>query len=550
MIEEDATSDGEFPVIIVGAGPVGLALAGDLGWRGIPCLVAEQSDGSIYQPRMDLVSVRTMEFCRRWGIVPDVEASPYPRDYPQDNIYIAGSLVDGHEIGRWSSPAMDDIAPIPESPQHRERCPQNMFDPILAKFARSFDTVDLRYRHRFVRYTQSEDRVGVEFEDLETGATRTFTAQYLVGCDGAASLVRQQAGAAMLGDPALTYTTNIIFRSEGFGSLHDKGPGYRFILIGPHGTWATIVAINGRDQWRMSIVQSSIDGPRELPESEIHDSVRKAVGVEFDYELLSVVPWTRRELAAETWRDGRVFIAGDAAHVTSPTGGFGMNMGIQDAVDLSWKLAANIEGWGGEGLLDAYTPERRPVAVRNVTEASANLRRMLSPTPEPAVFDDTAEGAVAREKFGEEFSRSMAREWTTLGIHLGYFYEGSPICIADGTPPPGEDSTEYVPRARPGSRAPHVWLADGRSTLDLFGRGFVLLRLGDDAPDPAPLTTAAADCGMPLETASLDEPDVASAYAARLVLVRPDGHVAWRADAMPDDPARLIDRVRGVWGLN
>ncbi|MHA1108236.1 MAG: FAD-dependent monooxygenase, partial [Alphaproteobacteria bacterium] len=420
---------GDFPVIIVGAGPVGLALAGDLGWRGIPCLVAEQTDGSIYQPRMDLVSVRTMEFCRRWGIVDDVETSPYPRDYPQDNIYIVGSLVGGYEVGRWVSPAMDAIPPIPESPQHRERCPQNMFDPILAKFATSFDSVDLRHRHRFVRYMQESDRVSAMFEDLESGAMREFTARYLVGCDGAGSAVREQAGIGMQGDQALTYTTNIILRCAGFEALHGRKPGYRFIIIGPEGVWATVVAINGRDQWRMSIVQSSIGGPRELPESEIHQAIEKIVGVKFDYELLSVVPWTRRELVAENWRSGRVFICGDAAHVTSPTGGFGMNMGIQDAVDLSWKLAAMIEGWGGEGLLDTYTPERRPVALRNVTEASANLRRMLAPTPKPAVFEDSDSGAAARLTFGEEFSQSMAREWTTLGIHLGYFYEGSAIIV-------------------------------------------------------------------------------------------------------------------------
>jgi len=246
----------ETPVLIVGAGPVGLALAGDLGWRGVPCLVVERSDGSIYQPRQDFVSPRTMEFCRRWGIVDDVEASPYPRDYPQDNVYVAGGLADGWEIGRYPVPSMNDGRPPSQSPQRRERCPQNMFDPILRRFAERFDCVELRYRHRFLGYRQSNDGVQVEIEDGGTGRTYHIAARWLVGCDGGSSAVRAQMGVPMIGNPALTYTTNVIFRCMDFEKLHPLRPGYRFILVGPEGTWATIVAINGRDQWRFSIVKS------------------------------------------------------------------------------------------------------------------------------------------------------------------------------------------------------------------------------------------------------------------------------------------------------
>src|SRR5258705_129713 len=246
------------PVLVVGAGPVGLALAGDLGWRGIPCVLIEQSDGSIYQPRMDLVGIRTMEFCRRWGLVGAVEASPYPRDLPQDNVYVT----------------------------------------------------------------------------------------------------------------SLAAPTNVTFRCPGRGGLQDKGRAYRFIILGPEGTWSTIVAINGTDQWRFSIIGGA--EPRDYGTEEIHRLIRRAVGRDFDFEILTVMPWVRRELVAERYGEGRVFMAGDAVHMLSPTGAFGMNTGIQDAVDLSWKLAATLQGWGGEQLLASYDAERRPVGHRNVREAANN----------------------------------------------------------------------------------------------------------------------------------------------------------------------------------
>jgi 2-polyprenyl-6-methoxyphenol hydroxylase-like FAD-dependent oxidoreductase len=530
------------PVLVVGGGPVGLALAGDLGWRGIACTLVEQSDGSIYQPRMDLVGIRTMEFCRRWGLVPAVEGSPYPRDYAQDNIYLTS--LTGYELGRERFPGIGQAPPPKESPQRRERCPQNMFDPILRAFAASQKNVALRYRTRLVSFTQNADLVTAVVEKAETGAREEILARYIVGCDGARSLVRETLGIAMQGNPVLTYTTNVIFRCPHLLSLHDKGKAYRHIFIGPEGTWATIVAINGRDEWRFSIIGGAEQ--RDYTTDDIKAAIRRAVGRDFDFEILSVLPWVRRELVAERYRDARGFIAGDAAHVMSPTGGFGMNTGIQDVVDLSWKLAAVIEGWGGEGLLDSYSSERQPIGTRNVTEASGNLRRMLSVPPQPNLLDDTPQGAATREKVGREFSETMRREWFTLGAHLGYRYENSPICWPDGTAAPPDDPRVYVPTARPGHRAPHAFLADGRSTLDLFGRGFALIGFGADMVEAAPLLEAAKKRNLPLTFTAIDEPNIAALYERKFVLVRPDGHVAWRGDRMPEDALCVIDVVRGA----
>jgi hypothetical protein len=253
---------------------------------------------------------------------------------------------------------------------------------------------------------------------------------------------------------------------------------------------------------------------------------------------------------ADSYGRGRVFIAGDAAHLTSPTGGFGMNTGLLDAVNLSWKLAAVLQGWGGQHLLQSYEREQRPVAIRNVNEAGENLKRMLSPRilkPDPRVFDtDDPAAEQARKEYGDRYTEMMRREWFSIGIHLGYVYEGSPIVLPDGTPPPPDEVQTYQPTARPGSRAPHAWLGEGRSTLDLFGRAYVLLRFGAGPPAVDSLVAAARAVRMPLEVVDIQHAEAQRLYERRLVLVRPDGQVAWRADTVPDAPEAWVDVVRGA----
>ena len=533
------------PVLIVGAGPVGLALAGDLSWRGIPCTLIEKTDGTIEQPKMDIVGPRTMEFCRRWGIADWVRDAPYPGDYPQDCVYVTS--LDGYELGRERFPGRAQEQCPPQSPQKRERVPQDMFDPILQRFVRGFPHVRLAYRTELVGFVETANGMTALVLDTTTGATREISADYLVGTDGGTSLVRERAGITMSGNPALTYTTNVLFRCADFPALHDKGKAYRFIFIGSEGTWLTIVAINGGDRFRMSIVGSA--DKVNHSEADIRAALRRAVGRDFDYEILSVMRWVRRELVADSYGTERVFIAGDAAHLMSPTGGFGMNTGIQDAVDLGWKLAAAIQGWAGSSLLRSYEIERQPVAVRNVTEASSNLGRMLSTRqrlPPPEIFQAGAAGDAARADYGRWFTETMRHEWFTVGVHLGYRYDGSPIVMPDGTPAPPLSTSSYVQTARAGARAPHAWLPDGRSTLDLFGRGFVLLRLTRDAPGGERIAGAAAQAGVPLEVIALDLAQASELYQRRLVLVRPDGHVAWRADEEPTDTHALIELVRGA----
>ena len=540
--------DLETPVLIVGGGPVGLALAGELGWRGISCMLIERGDGTITQPRMDFVGVRSMEFCRRWGIVPWVQEAGYNRAYPQDCAWV--DSLTGYELGRERFPAPRDEKPLPQSPYSRgERCPQDFFDPVLRRFAGQFPHVSLHYQTELLAFEERADSVTAKVKDLRTGLERQLQASYLVGCDGGASVVRDGLGIPLSGPPALTYTTNVIFHCPGLEKLHDKAPGYRYIFIGPGGTWATLVAIDGRDRWRFSLVGDQT--PRKISDAEIREAIVRAMGKEFDFEIQSVLPWVRRQMVADRYGSKRAFIAGDAAHLTSPTGGFGMNMGIQDAVDLGWKLEAAVAGWAGPILLASYESERRPVGIRNVNEGTGNLKRMLTPRdtrPSKVVFEPGPAGDTARREFGDRYTQMMKREWFAPGIHLGYVYEGSPIVVPDGTQAPPNEITTYTQTARPGSRAPHVWLAKDRSTLDLFGRGFVLLRLGAQAPEADALVQAATRRSVPLTVAVVRNPEAEALYQRPLVLVRPDGHVAWRASAAPADKDALLilDTVRGA----
>jgi hypothetical protein len=226
-----------------------------------------------------------------------------------------------------------------------------------------------------------------------------------------------------------------------------------------------------------------------------------------------------------------------------------MNTGVGDAVDIGWKLAAVLQGWGGPKLLDSYTLERKPIAMINVNEAAEMRASFDNQTPfSPKIEEDSQEGKVLREKARAAILRTRAKEFQhdSAGIELGYRYENSPICVSDGTPPPALDHGLYVPSTWPGARAPHVWLKDGRSTLDLFGKGFTLLVLSPKEADTLAFTAAAKKVGLPLDVVALDEPRVRETYERPVVLVRPDGHVAWRGDAVPSNTAEIIEQVRGA----
>src|SRR6266513_2586551 len=534
----------ETPVLVVGGGPVGLALAIELGWRRVECLLVDEleRDGTKTHPRANLVNSRTMEFCRRWGIAARVKEVGTPPEYPHTAMYLTS--LRGHLIARIDRPQHGGGGQIPFTPEPPQRCNQIWFDPVLRERAEGFSTVRLRDRWRFDSFVQDADGVTSRVTDAATGESHTVRSAYLAACCGGRSPIRRILGIDQNEGEVLGAPLSIYFRARNLWDYHDKGKGVLHFIVGPGGVWATLNSLNGGDLWRVTLH----GGAKEhAPARAVdHKSIlTRIVGVDFPYELIAISPWVRRKLVTAAYRHGRVFLAGDCAHQNTPTGGYGMNTGIGDAVDLGWKLAASLSGWAGPKLLDSYDAERRPVALRNVAEATRNFQ-LRSFAAIPDLVAATPAGEAAREKLGEEIVKSTSRELLSDGIAMGYRYDGSPIVCADGSEPPPMSVTEYMQSSFPGARAPHARLADGRSTLDLFGKAYVMLRFSRDAPGAGPIEDAAKRRGVPLEVATIAEPAVGFVYEKKLVLVRPDGHVAWRGDALPANAASVIARVTGA----
>jgi 2-polyprenyl-6-methoxyphenol hydroxylase-like FAD-dependent oxidoreductase len=532
----------ETPVLIVGGGPVGLALALDLGWRGAPCTVVEQGDGMVDHPKIGIIQVRTMEFFRRWGIAERVRKAGFPDDY-ELSITFCTSLG-GHLLAKEPYPSIAE-APTPEwTPERRQRCPQMWLNPLLQRAAQEQTPVSIRLRHKLESFEQHPTHVAARVRDLATDEIVEVRAQYMVACDGATSPIREALGIGMQGKARLSYSVGIMVEIEDLLDRVGKDEAERYIFVGPEGTWGNWTVVDGKNLWRFTILGSA--EKLDLDRLDVADWVRRALGRDdIPFEVHSVLPWRRAELIADTFRRGRVLLAGDSAHIMSPTGGMGMNTGLGDVVDLGWKLDAVIRGWGAPELLETYESERRPVAIRNAAASTHNFKSWQPVESTAAILDESPEGEALRRRIGDGLRESTRLDWESWGLQVGYRYEGSPAIVADGTPPTPDDYGSYAPTARPGSRAPHAWMADGQSTLDLFGKGFVLLCFeGSNGRDVAALQDAAATRAVPLTILPVPDREIAGLYERCLVLVRPDGHVAWRGDSVPSADI-VIDTARG-----
>ncbi len=529
------------PVLIVGGGPIGLALAAELGWQGVACVLVEQGDGVVKTPKMNEVNTRSMEFCRRWGIAEQVLDTPFPLTWPKDVVFV--TTLSGYELGRVARPPRQ-VRASEHSPEYTQTCSQHWFDPILQRFARTFPHVSLRYGRRFEALEQTDGGVVATILDIASGARERIAAQYLVGCDGANSAVRRALGIALAGKGVLGHAVNMFFSAPQLLEICGKQPGTFFIPVDRGGVWGNIRIIDPRNAlWRLMVNETG--AATNAADVDKAAYLRRGLGRDLAVEWVDVNVWRRQSVVAENYGAGRIFLAGDAVHQVSPTGALGMNTGLGDAVDLGWKLAAVLNGWGGANLLASYDRERRPVGARAVRSATA-FHALQTGWGDglDAIEEAGAIGEALRQRIGNILVGSIGREFRTMGLQLGYRYEDSPICIADGTPAPPDDPEIYRPSAQPGMRAPHAWLRDGRSTLDLFGRGFTLLRF-DDA-DATTFDIAAAARALPLHSVTLDEPEAQRLYERRFVLVRPDGHVAWRGDQPPQDAGVILDCVRGA----
>lgn len=537
-------------VLIVGGGCVGLSLAAELGWRGVPCLLLEERPGPTHQPKCNLVNMRSMEHFRRLGVADAVRAAGIPADHPQDVVF--GTRICGHVIHRFAYPSRRDAAthdgPIAFGSQQAAELPQRVsqihLEPVLRAHAASFPDVELRFGWRSLGVQQDAHGVEVEALEVATGRRARLGAGWLAACDGASSPIRAALGIEMQGRAAVAMQYAVFFRCPELRARNRLGAGVMYMLVNPD-LRGVLVDVEGGSSARF-VLHVTMPADVDFDAVDEGELIRRAIGEDLEFEVLEKHPWRAHLLVAERYRQGRVFLAGDAAHLLIPTGGFGMNTGVGDAVDLGWKLAATLQGWGGHALLDAYEIERRAIGLRNVAASRENAARLASAPLPPDIERDDADGEALRARIGAVIAERNRVEFESAGVQLGYRYDPSPLCVGDGTPPPPDDEHEYVPTARPGSRLPHWTLVDGAALYDRLGRDFTLLCVGKGRPDVAPLEKAATAIGLPLAVLRCDESGLRDLCAADLVLVRPDQHVAWRGAALPADCGALLDTVRGA----
>jgi 2-polyprenyl-6-methoxyphenol hydroxylase-like FAD-dependent oxidoreductase len=542
----------EAEVLIVGAGPVGLTLAIDLAWRSIDVTVVEtRARAAPPEPKCNHVAARTMEIFRRLGIADKVRNAGLPADYPHDISY--RTSFTGRELTRIEIPCRRDRFtrksgpdcnwPTPEPPH---RINQIFLEPIL------FEHAAAQPRIRIVNRTSVEDVVvedrsaRANLRDLDTGAVRRVECRFLIGCDGARSVVRKAIGAELTGDAVIQRVQSTFIRAADLIGRQRHERAWGTGAINPRRS-GMVYAIDGSERWLVHNYLKPDEGDFEQVDRD--GCLRTILGVDanFGYEVISKEDWYGRRLVATRFRDRSVFIVGDAAHIWVPYAGYGMNAGIADAMNLSWLLAAHLNGWAPLSILDAYEAERWPITSQvsrfAMSHAEKEIRRRGTVPTE--IEEEGPRGEAARQEVGRLTYEINVEQYACAGLNFGAYYDTSPIIAYDGAKAPSYTMSNYTPSTVPGCRTPHFRCGDGRSLYDAMGAEFTLLRFDADA-DVTALEATARDRGLPLKLLDVEQPDPVTFYDGRLLLSRPDQHVAWRGDRVPEDPTALIDRVRGA----
>jgi 2-polyprenyl-6-methoxyphenol hydroxylase-like FAD-dependent oxidoreductase len=531
-------------VLVVGAGPVGLTLAVDLGRRGVRCMLIEQKPAPEFLPKMERCNARTMEIFRRMALADPIRAAGLPSSVPMD-VFVILSM---HEppLLRLPYPSVDQArariaacndGSMPLEPY--QLISQYTIEPLLKAEAERLPSVTVRYGCEFLSLTQHADGATALVRDAGADVSEV-EARFVVGCDGGASAVRKQLGIQLRGDGNLLRLHQALYFCP---TLYDRlpigdGPGRGRHYHVADGQATFLIMQDSTKHWTLHAV---VDRPEEMAAQ-----FERTIGVPIDYEMLYVGAWKQNLLLADRYRSGRVFLAGDAAHLVIPTGGLGMNTGVGDAIDLSWKLHATLAGWGGAALLDSYEIERRQIGDRNVGASRyASLgRRAWRSQYRPDIRDPGPAGQATRDQLARTADVEQRKTNEMIGAELGYRYVGSPI-VVDEPGGPEHLFREYVPTTWPGARLPHVWLDDGTALHDRIGDGYTLLRLGGSPPDAGGLARAMQATGAPFQIVAIADEAPRAVYGYDWILLRPDLHVVWRGQRPPDDPEALAALVTG-----
>ena len=462
-------------------------------------------------------------------------------EFPNDIVFATrmnGRLLTRIENASNGYPARNNLYS-----EEMQWVPQYVLEDVLRAHAVSLAGVAIEFDTELSGFTQTDEAVTARLLHLPSGVARDVRAKYLIGADGARSVVRDGIGARYHGEQTPLMNTNIVFRSAAIGRAHTLPGGVMYWML--NDDVSSILGPMDRDgMWYF--IATKLPPGLDPATADWAALIRKSTGLpDIDVEVLRADPWIARTLVADSYSRGRAFLAGDSCHLHPPFGGFGMNMGIGDAVDLGWKMAATLQGWGGPGLLASYEQERRGVHVRTIAEARTHYHFIGGQLVQPMLEDDGPLGEAARAEAADVIQATKLGEFKTLGVVLGMRYADSPIVVPDGTTPPAEHAMIYLPSACPGCLAPHLWLADrdggGLSSLyDHFGPDFSLLVTEGDGAEAAGFV--AAGRGR-VRLVAPGDARLRARYAGRYALIRPDQHVAWRGDALPEDARGLLDAV-------
>ena len=553
--KHSSTSAIDTDVLIVGGGPCGLTLAIELGRRGIRCVLVDSKPATAFNPQANATQARTMEHFRRLGFAHEIRALGLPPDHPTDIAYFTRYAA--HELARIELPTAAQATVQIKSmggdwsaAELPHRVSQKWVEQVLLRHAKACPTVQAMYGWTLQSFTDLGDGIRATIHPTEGGASVDVRAQYLVGADGARSLVRRTLGIAWGGDSGAQREFMggkmfaLYLRAPDFHAHIKAKKAWMYVAVNPDRR-AFMASVDGISEYAFHAAIHPHENADQWTQADAKRVFSQAMGAQMDIEILSMRTWVAgHALVAQNLLQGRVMIAGDAAHLFTPTGGLGYNTAVEDAVNLGWKLASVIQGRAPIDLLHSYERERHPLAVRNTQYARHFADSIGLFVAHAELEHEGPQGALERDKASTYLNRHARLEFNIPGVTFGGRYDDSPIIVRDGTQAPPDEANRYQPSACPGGRPPHAWLANGQSLYDLFHTEWTLLVLGSDAPSPAGFVAAAQTLNLDLKVLPLQEAQLNALYEQPLVLIRPDQMVAWRGSSS-DAAAQVLRQATG-----